>query len=502
MLAMKSKWIPIFLVTAFIAIISLPMLCINKVAERPLNLENRVAASFPKFFDPQTGSFRKQSYSEFESWLNDNIGFRESSMAFKANIDYGFFRASPSEKVMIGEDGYLFYTQENNLEIAIGKYPLNEEMLQAITQQQIKIQHNLEKMGIQYILIFTPSKASIYPEKLPGGKLSIRETPMDTLTAYLREHTTIPVINTKDAVLQAKVRGDQVFYKQDTHWTAYGTYAAYQSIINELSAMGLVDGPPQYAQPIYTEKPNSGDLANMTGVQRYFESEVYPTITGIKDSKTRPIDNEQLLLAQQESFPESRSFVNVLAQGKRALVYGDSFFYGSQMPELLSQHFAQLDFLRGTNISHAAVQSVKPDALIFEMTERSISALKFQTMIGSVVVDNFADEELLDTHLVKYALEPPRKETDGLDILGWAFAENLSADGQVTYVEATDVDGKKVTVKAEMFYRQDVCNYFKDERYGNSGFSASVPGEWIQPTIRIIIENAEEKYASKSFELQ
>ena len=124
----------------------------------------------------------------------------------------------------------------------MGNYPITQEMLENIKDSQVKIQEALNSRGIQYVIVFIPSKGSVYPEYL-GGKFAVRETVIDIVTDYLRKNTTIPIINTKGDLLQAKTTR-QVYFKTDTHWNGAGAYVGYSAVIDGLKQYGMIHSDP------------------------------------------------------------------------------------------------------------------------------------------------------------------------------------------------------------------------------------------------------------------
>ena len=138
----------IFIIT-FFSILLIPLLCTNLKPNSVSEIENRNLNNFPKFC-----GFNENYISDFEAWFNDNIGLRE--FLFKANskIQFEIFNNSSIEKVVVGREGWLFYTGENNIGIATGEYPnWGEDELQDICQKQMEIKNRLAKHRV--CIIFT-----------------------------------------------------------------------------------------------------------------------------------------------------------------------------------------------------------------------------------------------------------------------------------------------------------------------------------------------------------
>jgi alginate O-acetyltransferase complex protein AlgJ len=368
----------ILIVIVFLSAIILPLAFSDKAGGKISVTENRYLATFPailtKDMDLAPG-FTKG----LESWINDNAGGRTLSQKIRANIDYHVFHASPTNLLHIGEDGWLFFTGDNDLEIATGNYPITQEMLENIKDSQVKIQKALNSRGIQYVIVLTPSKGSVYPEYL-GGKFAVRETVIDIVTDYLRKNTTIPIINTKDDLLRAKAT-EQVYFKTDTHWNEAGAYVGYSAVINGLKQYGMIHSDP--IRIVTYPSTSKGGFSALMGDVNLLPAEPFEATQIISPSAVRvgggDYYNQMQELINQDNVDNViagyYSFQNEEAEKKRVLVYGDSFFGGWNLTQLLAENFSNLDFVWSNAIRGNVVDQSKPDIVILEKTERYIYLL-------------------------------------------------------------------------------------------------------------------------------
>jgi len=359
--------------------ITAPLLGINMTKNKMSVTENRYLANFPKILDENTGGINKGFPAGFNAWVKDNIGFRESFVKMNAGINYNIFKTSANPMVKMGRDGWNFYNNDYNLEIAYGKYPLNEQVLVAIKNEQESIQKALAKRGMEYILVLTPSKSSIYPEEITGASFKVRETPMDIVERYLKENTTIKVINTKAEVLKAKENGQQVFFKTDTHWNDEGAYIGYKDTINELNKFGIVKSLPAKINQIQSRY--KGEFAAIMGDASLLPEENYNGTKIISPNATE-IQNKQLLdLIYREQKDDNYlsngnyTYVNSSLKEPKILMYGDSFFGRWNIPSLFAENSSEFTYVWADRIKNALVDEVKPNVVIFETTERYITRL-------------------------------------------------------------------------------------------------------------------------------
>ena len=99
----------------------------------------------------------------------------------------------------------------------------------------------LKEQGIDYVFALAPTKALVYPEKLPAriSKLQnelAKQTRYTQLIDYLKENSIVPVVDLKQAMLSAKNKHPwPLFYRTDFHWNYLGSFYAYQAIAQTIA---------------------------------------------------------------------------------------------------------------------------------------------------------------------------------------------------------------------------------------------------------------------------
>ena len=376
---MKKKIVSVVFSALFLLALHLP-LCTTSLKQNDVSeKENRTLAAFPHIFG-EGGKIHYDEVFAFEPWFNDHIGFRSVFSETVSRVMLNVFHSSPSKAVHIGRDGWYFYTLEDNLLIPFGEYPLDEPMLQSIAESQESIRLELEKMGIPYILVLTPSKTSVYPEYISSRHLAVRETPIDTLTAYLRAHTGVTVVNTKPALLEEKANGGQVYYKNCTHWNTLGSYAAFQSISDTVEQVTGKD--IRAFEVTFRIEPHNGDLRGMMNAAGFTEPELAlecdvanPKATLSKDSAlASELDRIQNQPGSGWQGP-SEVHLNDSAQGT-ILLFGDSFFGPNyRMSKYFAEYYHETVLVRSITAYRETIELVAPDLVIMEITERGIPKL-------------------------------------------------------------------------------------------------------------------------------
>ncbi len=375
---MKKKIVSVVFSALFLLALLLP-LCTTSLKQGDVSeKENRTLAAFPRLLDSR-GKISLHEVPAFESWFNDHIGFRSVFSETVSRVMLNVFHSSPSKFVHIGRDGWYFYTVEDNLLIPFGEFPLDEQTLQRIAASQESIRLELEKMGIPYILVLTPSKTSIYPEYI-SSRLAVRETPIDTLTAYLRAHTGVTVVNTKPALLEEKANGGQVYYKTCTHWNTIGSYAVFRTIADTVEQVTGKDMPAVEVTSLL--KPHSGDLRGMMNAAGFTEPEMALEYDVANPKATLATDSTLASeLDRIQNHPDSgwqgpsEVRFNDSAQGT-ILLFGDSFFGPNyKMSEYFAECYSQTVLVRCVTAYRETIELVSPDLVILEITERGIPLL-------------------------------------------------------------------------------------------------------------------------------
>lgn len=415
----------------FAGMLLVPMLLTNFTPNVESKIEKRMLANFPSFQD-EAGNKNPNFLRDFENWFNDNVGLRQSLFEANSHVEYDLFNSSAIKKVTVGKEGWLYYTEGSNLEIAAGQYPgLEEKDLEILCKKQCLIRDVLAEQGIDYVLFLPPSKVSIYPEYIRGD-FSVRETPVDLVADYLEAHSDLKVVRMKDSLLKEKETSDELLYfKTDTHWNAAGTYVAYKELVKKLNEWGLIDGGPTEVQLI--REDTIRDLSKMlvTDYENYLENAysayevLEPTATHVETGEIWQGIQDYV---QKYDIYEGHYFVNKKQDQPSALVFADSMFMG-WMQELLAENCSAMTGIRDCEIRQELIDLIHPDIVFSEITERSLNILgnySADLIQTSAKVDK--DTETMTVTFHDYG-ECPRmafavwSEKDDQDDLAWYEAE-------------------------------------------------------------------------------
>jgi hypothetical protein len=347
----------------FILCLLLPTLSFNRSGESLSTTEKRELSKAPEF------SFSKDFAKSFESYFNDNFGFRQELIGLGASIKGPLFgTAVNSERVMIGKEGWLYYNNSNGYDYIFKSYShrnlFTDEELREFIDRQGQIKAKCDSSGIKYFLGFCPQTQTIYPEYMPFVmRIQIQDTisKADQVKAALdTANIGVKFIDLRPAIIQAKSRA-QLYRKLDTHWNDYGAYIGYKSLFDQVAPeLGITPWPITSFNTELTVN-GGGDLMNM--------------LAGAVSSRdTVPVFTPKPEIpAFVESTPPGlpdRSFITTCdscTDNRTLMVFRDS--YNEALVKYISTHFKKVIYV-WWRYNQQAVDNLHPDIVIDLPVER------------------------------------------------------------------------------------------------------------------------------------
>lgn len=469
-------------------------------------VEQRYLAGFPVTKNSETGKL-DISKSGIQDWINDNIGFREKLLKLCVNFKYKILGQSTSEKVLIAKDDWLFYTMDNNIQIATGEYPLTDDDLKTIAQNQQAISDYYKSVGKKYILMLTPSKVSVYPEYLPMSNKAVEKTAVDIVAGYLRENTDVIVYSAKDVLLEAKNDGaGQLYHKTDTHWNEKGAYYTYKGLHQTMVDNGILND--NAIEVDFGEGEYKGEFSSMLGDSNILPPEKAPVsnwdMQSVEIHEGLIYDKVQEKENQYGTHQGANLFTNT-REKMTAQIYGDSQIEAvRKIPQLLSEHFSTFVKYSVRNISILVDEAVNPDVVIFSCSERYINPLLLQEADVPYLLN---EKELTETSIpcneifykgmwldsvnstdlntAEYTAGqiPKSLYQDSQTVLfnGWAADFNANMPLSALYLKVGDK-----TIKCQYgIERTSVSDFFQNENLKMTGFSVAIPQSYLEGAEKI-----------------
>ena len=320
---------------------------------------------------PRSKKEFKRYPEKFNLYYQDQFGFR-ADLVQAYNRTKMAMGDSPSEKVILGKNGWLFYrgiADDDLINATRGIRKYNPPELEQYARVLQARYDWLAKRDIQYIFVIAPNKHTVYPEYLPDHMYQVNtDTLTDQFTDYMVRHTTVPIIDLRQPLIDSKSDGRLLYFKSDTHWNHYGSSIAQFEIANAL-AKSFPDQikPISYqADDFRVREGKGGDLSIFIGSRDQF-SELYP----------RPKFDP----CTKRPTPASGNFAETFTTqcGKSDLntvVFRDSFF--TWLHPYMSQYFKRATFTGlPLDYSHLnkLVERHKPAVVIQQLAERTLTRI-------------------------------------------------------------------------------------------------------------------------------
>ncbi len=307
-------------------------------------------------------------------WLADRFGGRDALLRLHNRTLVRAFGVSPSSRVLIGRDGWLYFLGEEG--DALDRYyrgtlPVTDAALGAVVAELARRARFLASRRIAYVVTIAPDKHSIYPEHLPRWATpTIARSPLDRLSDAIRADGTLRYVDLR-APLRAAKADARMYYATDSHWNSLGAAVAYREIMRAV-ADALAPRPVSVApveRPPYVPGVDvyRGDLARMTGDPAQFgEPDYAPLWKILAASRSRCAQRVDDGAADVEAYACGRPRL------PRAVVYRDSM--GIPLVPLLSENFGRVAYVSSRRLDPEFIARERPDIVIEELVERSMLA--------------------------------------------------------------------------------------------------------------------------------
>ena len=309
----------------------------------------------------------------FDEWLADNIGFRQKFIDYYSLVKKmeNSVQSKEGQYVFLkGERGHRYFAHTDGWMIGKfqGKPHLTDKELQGLAAGLNQTQAYLDEKGIPFIVMFCADKETIYPEFYPKS-IARGKGPdsVDTITDYVKTHTTVDVFNIKEALFAQK-KEHLLFNKSAgdlLHYNDLGAFFSYQELMKHIN--------------VYLPNIKVFTLDDMDVLYKDEDKSVYPD-----NPNTRLKGGVAFKRIEDEAFPgnitlaswsvgalygnEDTTLPTILIL--RDSYMGDDTFMSQYMPE----HFGKtvLFYYRHTNMDFFVkiVDHFKPDIVVFQAAER------------------------------------------------------------------------------------------------------------------------------------
>ena len=319
--------------------------------------ENKKLAEFPSL-STEDGSFNINYMKDLSSYFEDRFAFRNELVDLNSHIRAGIFKTSPEDDVIVGNNGWLYYSA--TLDDFKGDDLSNNRELYSIARNIKLVQEYCDANNTKFVFTIAPNKNSLYPENMPAN-LSAKISD-NTDSKLLKKYLESEEINYVDMFDLFGNQDETLYLKRDSHWNKKGAVLAYNAMLDAAEfehedysniESGLVNG-------------TVGDLNSM----------IYPVTPTPEEDYV--YDKDYIFTYEGGSKDKldvtSDEIKTACENGTCNLVmYRDSF--GNSLIDLFSEEFANSYFSKLEPYNISDIEENEADVLILEKVERHIQSL-------------------------------------------------------------------------------------------------------------------------------
>lgn len=177
----------------------------------------------------ENGAVNTRFLSEFGDWFDDHCGLRVCFSSVYHKLCVTLTGDTTESDVIVGSKGRLYYAE--TLGDYTGEARMTEEELASAADALCAVRDTLGAKGVRMVFTVAPNKASIYPDGMPKRyERAAEEGNASRLTELLRERG-VETVDLFAPLSEAAARGEEVYYREDTHWNMKGAAIAYRTLM-------------------------------------------------------------------------------------------------------------------------------------------------------------------------------------------------------------------------------------------------------------------------------
>ncbi|QAY89765.1 alginate O-acetyltransferase [Pseudomonas sp. ACM7] len=230
-----------------------------------------------------------------ETHYDDEFPIKRLGTNLWAALDFKLFNEG-RPGVVLGRDQWLYSDEEFNPIV-------NEELnLQGNYALVEGVRQELKAKGVKLVMAIVPAKTRLYPEHLGEVKpSSIHANLYEDFHAHVAANKVLAP-DLYGPMLKAKLDGQQVFLRTDTHWTPEGAQIAAETLAKSITDKYPLSGEPHHFITEPAEKvTHKGDLRLFLPLDPLFEN-LMP--------KPEPLQKRNTVAAQDQPAGDDALFAN------------------------------------------------------------------------------------------------------------------------------------------------------------------------------------------------
>lgn len=179
--------------------------------------------------------FSERFQQKKNDYLNQHFGFHNYYVLLNNQVDFSLFKKANASHVIIGKHNFLF--EDDYINAYYGKNFLGEEKIKERFAKLKKAQELLRKQGILLEIVFSPGKASFYPEYIPEYAHGKKKESNYEAMCRLAKEEKVHVVDFNGWFQKIKYTSLYDLYPRGgIHWSNYGALIAMDSLRKDIEA--------------------------------------------------------------------------------------------------------------------------------------------------------------------------------------------------------------------------------------------------------------------------
>ena len=170
----------------------------------------------------------------FDQFYNQNFCLNSFYIKLNNQLFYSIFQESATKTIVAGKDNYLF--EKKYIDSYLGNDFKGEAALDSVIKNLKSVQTYLEANNSEFVLLLAPNKARVFHEYFPYKYRHVKpgRTNYDYFINALKKNN-IHHIDFNTWIESLKVSDELLFSKYGTHWSAYSSVLATDSLFKYIA---------------------------------------------------------------------------------------------------------------------------------------------------------------------------------------------------------------------------------------------------------------------------
>ena len=407
---LSKKTFSILFITLFVFLSICPVAGILVFGQSKA-VANEVQTRPPKLFRGD-GSFNTSVTKDITDYVADHFAFRNQLINAWAELNSTVFRISAEEQVILGTDGWLYYSSTADDYMGRG---LGDAELRLIARNLSLIQEYAEKCGAEFFFTIAPNKNSLYPEHMPAFIPRAQDASNASRIRPMLDEYGVRYI---DLFAPFSDENEILYYQTDSHWTDRGAALAADILLSEMKK-----DTSFFTSTFSPGDPHRGDLYDM----------LYPTG---KKAEMAQCYAPGFSFALDGNADGGNALTLHTLNGEKTgklLCWRDSF--GVSLYPYLADSFSESFFYREAAYHLTRMESMHSDTVLIELVERNLDWLLSYVPVFPAPQRQISLDLAVSSEQIISAATRPDKES-GLICVSGEIPEDRIPDS--VYVRAGD----------------------------------------------------------------